>query len=326
MRLPHALPLVALSLLSASAWGALPHADTLLAEVGYSASEIATIEAGSIVRRETKGAGDRDLTIGYAFFVQATPASVNKQLSDGVLQAIDPNSLGTATLSGDSSVAAFARLKLKPDTASRVAKYRSAKPGSALNLSSAEMARFNELAPGAVEPQLRVDLLERYRAYRAKGLEGIVDYERSDGEVRSPGDELTAVMQTIPLQKYAPAAWAAMLQYPASKVSGSREVFRWEHFKVNGVPTIALTHGLSIPNGDAFLVLQRQFYVSEGFNCEQAIVALLPADGGTVVIFSNHTSSDEVDGFAGGIKRSIGRGIVAGQLETLFARLQRRLK
>ena len=92
------------------------------------------------------------------------------------------------------------------------------------------------------------------------------------------------------------------------------------------MPTVALTHGLSVPSGDAFLVLQRQFYVSEGFNCEQAIVALLPVDGGTVVIFSTHTSTDEVEGFAGDLKRSIGRGIVATQLEALFARLQKRLK
>jgi hypothetical protein len=322
--------LVPALLLPGSAGAALPGAEGLLKAVGYSAEEIATIESGSIVRRETRGAGARDLTVGYAFFVKATPASVNKQLSDGVLQAIDPNSIATATLTGESSVDAFATLKLKPDTAARVARYQSARPGTRLNLSSAEIAAFNELAPGdtqAVERQVRASLLERYRAYRARGLAGIVDYDRGEGQVRSPGDELTAVMMnTSQLQTLAPKAWEAMLNYPAAKVAGTREVFRWEHFKVNGVPTIALTHGLSVPSGDAFLVLQRQFYVSEGFNCEQALVALVPVDGGTIVVFSTHTSTDEVEGFAGEIKRSIGRGIVATQLEALFARLQKKLK
>ena len=168
-----------LVLLSASAWATLPAADALLAAVGYSPEEIATIEAGSIVRRETPGAGDRDLTIGYAFFVKATPAALNKQLSEGVLQAIDPNALATATLSGESSVGAFAKLKLQPDTSSRVKRYQSASPGADLNLSSAELAEFNELpaTTPAIEHQLRLALLARYRAYRAKGLWGIVDYD-----------------------------------------------------------------------------------------------------------------------------------------------------
>ncbi len=315
-------------LLSTASWGALPNAASLLKTVGYSPGEIESIEAGSIVRRETKGAGDRDLNIGYAFFVKATPASLNKQLRQGVLQAIDPNALATATLSGESSLAAFSKLTLQPKSKERVKKYLASRPGSELNLSSGELAAFNELPGSAttrqVEAQVRAALLDRYRAYVAKGLDGISDYERGDGAVRSPQDELTAVMHALPLETLAPRAWASMLNYPASRVAGTEEVFRWEQFKVDGVPTIALTHGLSVPNGDAFLVLQRQFYVSEGFNCEQAIVALMPVEGGTVVIFSNHTSTDQVAGFGSGIKRSIGRGIVARQLEGLFAKLQRR--
>lgn len=80
--------------------------------------------------------------MGYAFFVKATPASLNKQLSQGVLQAIDPNSLATATLSGERSVAAFSKLKLQPRARERVRRYLSAKPGSDLNLSSGELAMF----------------------------------------------------------------------------------------------------------------------------------------------------------------------------------------
>lgn len=310
--------------------GPLPSSNELLEKVGYSPTEIADIKAGRIVRRETSGASDRDLNLGYAFFVKATPAALNKELSGGVLQAIDPNSLATGVLSGASTVGAFTRLHLTPGSDSRVKQYVSAKPGTDLNLSSAEITEFNDLAPFAtravVEKHLRAALLDRYQAYRAKGLDGIADYDRADGAVRSPQDELTEVMNGIQLQDFAPKAWASMMHYPAERVPGTREVYRWEHFKVDGVPTIALTHGMSVPNGGAFLVLQRQFYVSEGFNCEQAIVALLPVEGGTMVIFSNHTSTDKVEGFPNGIKRSIGRGIVAKQLESLFAKLQRRTR
>jgi hypothetical protein len=72
------------------------------------------------------------------------------------------------------------------------------------------------------------------------------------------------------------------------------------------------------------MMLQRQYYVSEGFNSVQAIAALLPVSGGTIVIYSNHTSSDQVEGIGGGAKRSIGRDMMAAQLEGLFGELQRR--
>jgi hypothetical protein len=88
------------------------------------------------------------------------------------------------------------------------------------------------------------------------------------------------------------------------------------------VPTIALVHGLVVPDGDAIVALQRQFYVSEGFNCEQAVAAFLPADGGTVVVYTNHTSTDQVAGFGGGAKRAIGSKLLASQLEGLFAKTQ----
>lgn len=321
---------VLLLLAASSAWGALPSADALLKDVGYSPEEIASIRAGTIVRRETKGAGDRDLTTGFAFFVKVPPAVLSKQLRAGALQAVDPNTLATGTLSGASAVGAFARLKLEPGAESRLKRYRSARPGTNLNLSSAEIAALNGLGPSApasaVEAQLRSALLARYQAYRTRGLAGIASYDRGDGNVRAPRVELTEVMKSLPLQKYAPAAWAAMLNYPAARVARSEQVFRWEQFKANGVPTIALSHGLSVPDGDAFLMLQRQFYVSEGFNCEQAITALLPVEGGTVVIYSNHTSTDQVEGVAGGTKRSIGRGIMAAELESLFGKLQRQAK
>lgn len=328
-RRPCALP-VLLVLAASQAWGAVPSAEILLRDVGYAPEEIASIKAGAVVRRELRGGGDRDLTTGFAFFVAVPPAALNERLKAGVLQAIDPQNLATATLSAAVTVDAFAGVELKPDTISRVRRYLSARPGAELNLSGDEIAGFARLGPAAaasdVEAQLRTVLLARYRAYRAQGLTGIVGYGRGGGQVRAPADEMTGVMKRLPLQRYAPAAWAAMMNYPASSVAGSEEVFRWEHFNANGVPTFALTHGLSVPDGGAFLVLQRQFYVSEGFNCAQAIAALLPVEGGTVVILSNHASTDQVEGFGSGIKRSIGRGLMASQLETLFSRLQLRVR
>ena len=69
---------------------------------------------------------------------------------------------------------------------------------------------------------------------------------------------------------------------------------------------------------DSAVLVQRQYYVSQGYNAEQAIVAFLPVDEGTLVIYTNHTSTDQVAGPGGGAKRTIGRRVMAGQLKRLF--------
>ena len=46
--------------------------------------------------------------------------------------------------------------------------------------------------------------------------------------------------------------------------------------------------------------------------------AFLPVDEGTLVIYTNDTSTDQVAGIGGGAKRGIGRTLMAGQLEKVF--------
>ena len=46
--------------------------------------------------------------------------------------------------------------------------------------------------------------------------------------------------------------------------------------------------------------------------------AFLPVDEGTLVIYINHTSTDQVAGLGGGAKRRIGRSVMAGQLKGVF--------
>jgi hypothetical protein len=62
--------------------------------------------------------------------------------------------------------------------------------------------------------------------------------------------------------------------------------------------------------------------VSTGYNAEAAFAALLPADEGTVVVYGNHTSTDQVAGFGGGAKRSIGSKLLSSQLQEMSAKIQ----
>jgi hypothetical protein len=325
-----AVALVALAPLPAAAQ--LPDAPTLLATVGFTPDEIAQIEAGQLVRHSLAPASDRELTAGLAFHVPQSPAELVGNSQRDLLDSVDPNMMGFGVVSTPGSVADFAKLTLAPDPAKRAQEFTSAAPGGSLNLSSEEIAALNALgsgaAPAAVEAKVRELLLARVQAYRAKGLAGIAPYAHADGATRSPAEELrTATQAGKLLERYAPAAFQFLLSYPNGKPPGTEEIIRWSQFEAHGVPTIALTQVLLIPDGDARIFLQRQFYASTGYNAEQAVAAFLPAkDGGTVVIYGNRTSTDQITGFGGGTKRSLGSKVLASQLETMFERARAKLK
>jgi hypothetical protein len=306
----------------------LPPAETVLADLGFSQSEIAEIKSGKIVSTSLQAAHERDLAAGFAFFVPMPPVKLVEELREGLLAKVDPNTIASGNISAAGTLDDFATLVLKPDGEGRAKRYARAKPGTDLNLSVEEIASFTGLGAqpsvADVEAEIRRALLARVQAYRTKGLAGIAPYARGGGEARSVADDLRKALESSKaLRKYAPVAYAAMLEYPGSQPAGAEPRFTWTQLAAHDVPTIVMTHGLVVPDGEAFLAMQRQFYVSEGFNCEQAIAGFFPAQGGTVVVYGNHTSTDQVAGFGGGAKRSIGSKLMASELEGIFSKLQK---
>ena len=302
-----------------------PEAVALLADFGFTPDEIAEVQAGKLVHGTLQPASERELVAALAFQVQAPPAQLVEDAKADLLDRVDPDTIAFAVVPGAGSLADFAKLTLQPDAQKRAQAYLSAGPGGDLNLSAEEIASFAKLgsgaAPSAAEQQVRSALLARLQAYRAQGLAGIAPYARPNGEQRSPGDELrTASAAAKKLEAYAPAAYRLLAAYPEAMPTGTEESFRWSHFEAHGVPTIALTHVLFVPDGEAWVVVQRQFYVSAGYNAEQAVAAFLPVEAGTLVVYANRTSTDQVTGLGGGAKRSLGSKLLASQLEALFER------
>ena len=48
------------------------------------------------------------------------------------------------------------------------------------------------------------------------------------------------------------------------------------------------------------------------------MAGFLPIQGGTLVAYAGHAFTDQVTGFGGSMKRSIGRHMMTDKLETLF--------
>ena len=214
---------------ASTAGAELPQAETLLADLGLSASEIAEVKAGHIVTRSVPAAHERDLATSFAFFAPMSPADLVKQLRAGLLTNVDTNTLSHGTMSGAGSLADFSALALKPDGEKRARRYTSA--DADLNLSADEQAAFGKLgatAPVAdVEAQLRAQLLARYQAYHAKGLAGIAPYARKGGAARAAGDDLRVALGSVKtLKKYAPSANASVSNIRFTRFSARSDISR----------------------------------------------------------------------------------------------------
>jgi hypothetical protein len=287
--------------------------------LGFPRDTRTRVEAGQFVEVALPTWFDRDLNVGIAFVVaEPSPAVVARTVRQEkrVLQA-DANVIAYGDLQGEGAAAQLERLTLTP---SQLEAFARAAPGKDLNLSLDEIATLRAVGgdPQAIDDAVHALLLARYRAYRSKGLAGMVPYARA-GSATSAGDDLVAVNRGARATGVLPTKLYDLLDhYPADLPPGLAENLYWMQLRAHGADTIALEHVFQVTFDDAEVLVQRQFYVSTGYNAEQAIVVFLPAQGRTLVVYTNHTSTDQVTGLGGGAKRTIGRSYMARQLKDIF--------
>ena len=308
-----------------TARAAMPTVAEVCADFGCDADGIARAQAGKMVDLKPGDASERDLSVGFLFMIKRPPAEVARLFRQGGDFAVDGNVLAVRRLSGPGGAADFAALTLAgAHGADEAKRYRNAHAGDELNLSDSEIATFAALGPAAsqtdVEAALRKQLLARYQAYRTGGLAGLAPYARGKGQQRQPADELRAVLeQARPIaKKYAPAFLSVLADYPRWRPSGLEETFHWIVYNLDNRPTVTLRHRLTMPLGDGLVAFDREFYVAHGYNVMQAFGGLIPVEGGTVIFYRAHTSTDQVGGAATAMKHNIGRKVMAKQLEKIF--------
>jgi hypothetical protein len=213
----------------------------------------------------------------------------------------------------------FAAVKLEPNGENEARRYLEAEPGDDLNLDAKEMAAFRALnlasKEGAVpiqkvEALIREGLLARYQAYHTKGLAGVAPYARKRGPHLLASDELSiATKQSKLAAKYLPSVYDVVVNYPATLKSGEEfeEQFFWINSEVFDRPTYTLSHRMLFRVGEAYVIVDRQYYASHEYNCLQQGAMALPAEGGTVVVYLSRVSTDQVAGFGSSVKHSASR-------------------
>jgi hypothetical protein len=324
LRLRWTLVGITAGLIALPASGAPPtlQLQDFLTAMQLSPKDVEAAKSGEIISGTAEASNERELVATMAFVVaDVLPDQLVERGESGMLDEVDEQTIIFSILPENPTLESFAGLKLREDD---VRDFARAKAGDRLNLSTEELEALAKLGknPTAsqVEAVVQAAMLARVQAYKAKGLAGIAPYQRSGGKERSAAEDLrTATKASHTIQGEVPDAFKLLLDYPAAIPAGTEETYRWSYIEAHAEPTIVLTHNLYIPEGESWIVVQRQFYVSRGYNCEQAIAAFIPVAEGTAVFYINRTSTDQVSGFGGGAKRSIGSKLLASQLKALYA-------
>jgi hypothetical protein len=292
---------------------------TALDALGFPSDTRARVEAGQFVEVSLPTQSDRELNVGIAFLVaQRSPAALARTVREEkrVLRA-DPNLIAFGDFEGGGTAADLEGLRLTP---AQQKAFAHAAPGEDVNLSQDEIAALHAARGNAqaIEDAFRAILLSRHRAYRSRGLAGIAPYARA-GPATSARDDLAAFNRGARASRIlAPKLYDLLDRYPDGIPPDFAEDHYWMQFRAHGEDTVALEHVFQVTLDEGATLVQRQYYVSQGYNAEQAIVAFLPVDQVTLAIYINHTSTDQVAGFGGGTKRAIGRTLMADQLKRVF--------
>ena len=205
------------------------------------------------------------------------------------------------------------------------------KPGSTFNLHANTIGRFRDI-PGGDDAGRRATelyrevLARRFRAFRARGIAGIRTYARGGGREASPAVELTAGIESSEfIRNRFPAFYDLLLHYPASSESLTESRFYWTKKHVSGRPAFALVHQMLAVGDNGALAAELEFYVGHTYNSMLTILGVAPYQDGTLVLAANRTFTERVTGMGRGLKKSIGREMIAKKFAERFGRLRAKL-
>ena len=315
---------------NATAARALPTLEALMADFDFSKDDVQRVRNGELVKTTTKETSERELAAVMVFLVKAPAQKILSSLKSGPTSRNDPQVQAVTEINAEGTLVDPKVVTLQPGGDKEAQRYLSAEPGDTLNLSAAEIASFAALkgaGQAQVEDAVRQLLLARYQAYRSQGLAGIAPYARGKDKQSQPADDLRRQTEAAQgLKKYAPAFYDAFMNYPQGIPAELKQRFFCIRYAMSGRPVFALRQRLAMPLGDAYVVADRDFYVSHDYNDTQAVGALLPVENGTAVVYVNRTTTDQLGGFGASAKQAIGRNMMAKQISEIFEKARTGLK
>ena len=331
------------AIVSSNAEVSMPTSEELLKYVGFNDTETNKVMGGEIVSSGLEASSENELALVVVMLVRAPVSKVLDIVQSGTIYKLNKDVIAFGDIGDATNVKDhFGGLGFEASEAKEVSRLLKVKPGSTFNLSTAEIKRFKAIAPRhqskgaekdaavreAINTAYRAVLTERYKAFLQRGLGGISPYDRGGGKQGNPGKELIDKTKSYKLmQKRAPEFYHALLNYPHDSVDDIKNTFIWLKQLVNKRPAFILGHRmLQVRSNEYAVAVFREFYVGHNYNSMQLILVTFPVKEGTFVFYSNRTSTDQVAGFGGGMKRKIGGQMLQKEVVKLFTTYRQALE
>ena len=295
--------------------------------LGFEESDLDKLAQGEIVSRDLQEDSKKELALAVAMVVKAPFGEVFDWLQKRAIDDVDETILSHGVLpDGAVSAESFASLSFEPG---ELDKLLLVEPGSDFNLSQPEIAKLqgiakaNESAPiakqqEAIAQAYREILSQRVDAYRQGGLAGIAPYTRG-GDEAQPGKELgLAVEEMKYIEEGAPTFYHAFKNFPADAKPSMESQFTWQIQSIQDRPTVVLVHRMIERHEDYAVAGRREYFVGQSFNSLQIIAGAFSYGEDTLIFYTNRTFTDQVAGFWGGTKHTIGRKMMLGEVVKLF--------
>ena len=319
-------------LLSLSASPAVAsEAASLIERLGFSTEQAQSVVGGQYVTGHLSSATPRELAVKIAARVPVSPARLVAALNSGMALKENPKVVDFGPLQNPIDPADLEPLSLSPK---QIARWKSAGPSESTNLSPTELSKLEstlresgESNPASIPHFVRQMLFSRTRDYQISGLDGMPPYARSDDTVRSPAHEIRkAIEASHSIHLISEPLYEFLIAYPDKLPEQFSENFFWVLEKGPDGLLVNLTHRFSVPHAKGYIAVQRQFYVTNGYNVEEAISVILPDESGSLILYTNRTSTDQVEGFGGALRRRVGDSLMESELEAILHRVIDRLQ
>lgn len=315
--------------------------DDAIVELGFESARKADLESGKIIsvglpnmeRQPT------ELTVGAAMMLVRRPLPsvseallsddsfrVNSEILD--FRAIGNGNAGREEIDGIFDKAGY--LETESEEAGKLLKVQ---PGETFNFSEDEIEKFrslpavNDRVHEKVSSVLAYTLQQRFLDYVEGGLAAVEPYARKGGKTASPQQELTTAFASLKLvKKHFPTFYANLTGFPAPLPADTESHFYWIKRIADERPAFVLSHRMVERKNNYTVAMELQYYAQHSYNSMLTLIACVPVEQGTLVLSAIRVFTDQVTGFASGMKKEVGRKRVAEAMNEYFRETRRLLE
>ena len=247
-----------------------------------------------------------------------------------------PAVLAVGRFSDPPRVEDVGRLKLDEEDLTEIQRCR---PGDCnLKLGADEMAVLQREISGPpsawrprVEQAFRVMVVERVRAYQARGLDGLPAYADRNPP-RLTRDAFAGLLDQSKSLKTGLPEVASSLAAPPRPEPAVESFYYWSKERFSGKPVISATHVRIVrPNAaaaPAVLIVGTQLFATHYLNGALSLTSLLRGTPGgpNYLAYLNRTEIDVIGGMFGGVARMVIQRRIGNEADELLVALRTRLE